>query len=264
MSMKPKGVTVDINSGGVQVIARVGQIFRALDEEPLGLTMSQLASQLTLPRSTIHRLVNALVAEGLLMNASIAGRVLIGSEFVRIATGSRSELRDHVTPLMRRLNEMIGETVDCGVLEGDQVRVIHVIETQHQLRAVSNIGATFPLYCTAKGKGILALLDDSTIQRLIPKTFEVPTNGLVRTRDELMDEIAAIRDSGLAYDNEEHASGIRTIAIGAQDPYGSVFAISIPVPAQRFTRLESQIAEALLDVRAELTTVFSPLGSASN
>ena len=149
------------NTGGVQVIARVGQIFRALDGEPWGLTLSQLAVRLKLPRSTVHRLVSALVNEGLLMSASVAGRVRIGTEFVRIATASRSELRDQVAPLMRRVNEAVGETIDCGVLEGDQVRVIDVIETHHQLRAVSNIGAVFPLYCTAKGKAILAELDDA-------------------------------------------------------------------------------------------------------
>src|ERR1017187_4928966 len=147
------------NTGGVQVIARGGQIFRALDGEPWGLTLSQLAVRLNLPRSTVHRLVSALVNEGLLMSASVAGRVRIGTEFVRIATASRSELRDQVAPLMRRVNEAVGETTDCGGLEGAQVRVIDVIETPHQLRAVSNIGAVFPLYCTAKGKAILAELD---------------------------------------------------------------------------------------------------------
>ena len=57
---------VQPTTGGVQVIARVGQIFRALDGEPWGLTLSQLAVRLKLPRSTVHRLVSALVNEGLL------------------------------------------------------------------------------------------------------------------------------------------------------------------------------------------------------
>jgi DNA-binding IclR family transcriptional regulator len=258
MSVKPDDATTDTNSGGVQVIARVGQIFRVLDGEPWGLTLSQLATKLSLPRSTVHRLVNALVNEGLLMSASVAGRVRIGTEFVRIATGSRSELRDQVAPLMRRVNEAVGETVDCGVLEGDQVRVVHVIETHHQLRAVSDIGVVFPLYCTAKGKGILAELDDSTILRLIPKTFERFTDATVRSRAQLMKEIEEVRATGLAYDLEEHASGICTVAIGAQDPFGSVFAISVPVPTQRFNYLKEEIAQVLLEIRTELKAEFLP------
>jgi DNA-binding IclR family transcriptional regulator len=246
------------NTGGVQVIARVGQIFRALDGEPWGLTLSQLAVRLSLPRSTVHRLVSALVNEGLLMSASVAGRVRIGTEFERIATASRSELRDQVAPLMRRVNEAVGETVDCGVLEGDQVRVIDVIETHHQLRAVSNIGAVFPLYCTAKGKAILAELDDATILRLVPKEFERFTGNTIRSRAQLMREIEEVRETGFAYDREEHASGICTVAIAAQDPFGSIFALSVPVPTQRFALLKNEIEQALQEISSELKSKFAP------
>jgi DNA-binding IclR family transcriptional regulator len=257
MSIEPVE-SAEVNTGGVQVIARVGQIFRALDGEPWGLTLSQLANRLNLPRSTVHRLVGALAAEGLLMNAAVAGRVCIGSEFVRIATASRSELRDQVAPLMRRVNEATGETVDCGILDGDQVRVIHVVETHHQLRAVSDVGAVFPLYCTAKGKAILAELDDDTVRRLVPKKFEVFTENTLTTKNQLMAELEEIRATGLAYDREEHDSGISTVAIGARDPFGSVFALSVPVPTQRFAHERDEIVQALLDISAELKNEFSP------
>jgi DNA-binding IclR family transcriptional regulator len=243
--------------GGVQVIARVGQIFRALDGEPWGLTLSQLAVRLHLPRSTVHRLVSALVSEGLLMNASVAGRVCIGTEFVRIATASRSDLRDKVEPLMRRVNEAVGETVDCSILEGDQVRVIDVIETHHQLRAVSNIGAVFPLYCTAKGKAILAELDDATILRLIPEDFERLTGFTVHSRSQLMREIEDVRSTGLAFNREEHSIGICTIAIAAKDPFGSVFTISVPIPTLRYELLKDEIEAALLEILAELKSEFA-------
>ena len=52
--------------GGVQVIARVGQVLRALDGETQGLSLAQLADRVGLPRSTVHRIVTALVAEGLI------------------------------------------------------------------------------------------------------------------------------------------------------------------------------------------------------
>jgi IclR family transcriptional regulator, acetate operon repressor len=242
----------------VQVIARVGQIFRALDGEPWGLTLSQLANQLNLPRSTVHRLVGALAAEGLLMNAAVAGRVCIGNEFVRIATASRGELRDQVAPLMRRVNEATGETVDCGILDGDQVRVIHVVETHHQLRAVSDVGALFPLYCTAKGKAMLAELDDETVRALVPKRFKAFTENTFHTIGELMSDIEEIRKDGLSYDREEYTSGISTVAIGARDPFGSVFALSVPVPTQRFASERDEIVQALRDISVELKNEFSP------
>ena len=60
--------------GGVQVIVRVGQVLRALDGEDQGLSLAQLAERIGLPRSTVHRIVTALTAEGLVATASPAGR----------------------------------------------------------------------------------------------------------------------------------------------------------------------------------------------
>src|SRR5262249_39235755 len=120
--------------GGVQVIVRVGQVLRALDGESKGLSLAQLAERIGLPRSTVHRIVTALAAEGMVATASPAGRVRIGPEFARLASYSHADLWTPVEPFMRRIFDEIGETVDCSVLDGTRVRVIHGIQARHHLR----------------------------------------------------------------------------------------------------------------------------------
>ena len=93
-------------AGGVQVIARAAQLIRALEAEPLGLSLAQLADRVQLPRSTVYRIVSALAAEGLLFNASSTGRVWIGPEFARIALARGAELWRSAEPYMRRLAEI--------------------------------------------------------------------------------------------------------------------------------------------------------------
>jgi len=244
------------DSGGVQVIARVGQLLRALEGEPWGLTLTQLASQLSLPRSTVHRLVGALVAEQLLVSAPAAGRVRIGPEFIRIATSSRLELRQQVDPLMKQIFDVTGETVDLSVLEGDQVRVLYLIPTQHQLRAIADVGAAFPLHCSSKGKALLAAMDDEEIDAVLPKSLKRYNERTITTRAALLAELREIRETGIAYDLQEHVPGICAAAIAAQDPFGAPFAISIPIPSQRFVTAKATISKALLEVRAELHAVF--------
>jgi DNA-binding IclR family transcriptional regulator len=243
-------------SGGVQVIARVGQLFRALDGEPWGLTLTQLATRLQLPRSTVHRLVGALSAEGLLMSATTAGRVRIGAEFVRIASASRLELRQQVEPLMRQVFDAIGETVDLSVLEAEEARVVHVIPTQHQLRAISDVGVAFPLHCTSKGKALLAALSDAQVKDLLPSSLHRYTESTVTSRAQLLRELADVRESGVAFDIEEHAPGICAAAIAARDPFGVLFTISVPAPSVRFPGEREKIVRALLRVRAELNEAF--------
>jgi DNA-binding IclR family transcriptional regulator len=240
--LKVKAAPETSGSSGVQVIARVAELFRALEGEPWGLTLTQLAKRLGLPRSTVHRLVGALATDG--------------PEFIRIASGSRLELRQQLEPAMRRIFEATGETVDCSVLEGNEVRVMAVIPTQHQLRAVAEVGASFPLHCTSKGKAILAQLDDEAVAELLPATLERFTDRTRTTRAEVLREIADVRRMEVAFDIEEHVPGICAIAIAAQDPFGSLFCVSVPVPAQRFAGEKDAIIRALLEVRHELTGVL--------
>jgi DNA-binding IclR family transcriptional regulator len=244
-------------ANGVQVIARVGQIFRALDGQPWGLTLTELAKRLGLPRSTMHRLVSALVKEGLLVSPPRAGRVRIGNEFVRIASASRLELRQQVEPLMRNIFEATGETVDCSVLEGDQLRVIEVIPTQHHLRAFADVGATFPLHATSKGKSILAQFDNEALDTFLEGDFERFTPTTPTSRDVLKEEVERVRQDGIAFDEEEYTPGIAAAAIGARDPFGSVFCISVPVPMQRWETLKPRVITALTAARVELESLFA-------
>jgi DNA-binding IclR family transcriptional regulator len=141
----------------VRVIARAAQVLRALEGEPQRLSLAQLAERVRLPRSTVHRIVSALATEGLLASVSSTGRVRIGPEFARPAAAGPAEFWRPVEPFMLRLHEQLGETIDCGMVDGGRVRVIHVIPTtRYTLRAIAEVGQAFPLYCSAKGKALLA------------------------------------------------------------------------------------------------------------
>ena len=63
---------------GIQVIARAAAVLRSLEREPDGLSLGDIAARVDLPRSTIQRIVAALVEEQLLMSASLKARVKLG------------------------------------------------------------------------------------------------------------------------------------------------------------------------------------------
>jgi DNA-binding IclR family transcriptional regulator len=244
--------------GGVQVIARVGQILRTLDDEPGGLSLAQLAVRLALPRSTVHRIVSALVTEGLLAVASPNGRVRIGPEFARIAASSQRELWREVEPFMRRIYEALGETVDCAVLGDGHVRVVHLIAATHQLRVVAEIGTTFPLHCSSKGKALLAELTPEKVFSLLPARLERFTDKTVTSVKALMDELVTIRETGVAYDLEEVTPGVCAAAIAIREPFGSLVAVSVAAPAHRFLGRRDEIGQVLGEVREEAHAAFRP------
>ena len=239
-------------NGGVQVIARAAQILRALDGQPNGLCLSQLSERIGLPRSTVHRVVTALAAEGLLAAASPNGRVRLGPEIARLALASRRELRLELRPYLQRLFETLNETVDCAVLDGDHLRFIDQIAAPHRLRAVSAVGASFPLHCTANGKALLAEVSPDAVARVLPTRLRRFTPATITARADLMAEIDEIRETKVAFDREEHTTGISAAGIAVRDPFGALAAISVPMPTRRFEGREAGIAEALREARRDI------------
>jgi len=226
-------------------------VLRALDGEHQGLSLAQLADKIGLPPSTVHRIVTALATEGLLATASPVGKVRIGPEFVRLASSSQAELWKAVEPYMRRIFDETGETVDCSVLDGDRVRVIHGIPARHHLRVAPDVGTTFPLHCSSKGRALLAAYPPEVAARMLPDVLERFTDKTVTGRAEILRILAAVRKTGIAYNREEATRGVCSAAIAIRSRSGTWLAISVPVPGQRYRDLEDKITRVLLEVRSE-------------
>jgi DNA-binding IclR family transcriptional regulator len=251
-------VTDAETAGGVQVISRAAQLLRALEDEPLGLSLAQLSERVHLPRSTVHRIVTALSAEGFLVSASASGRVRIGPEFARLASAGAAELWRSVESYMQWLADELGETVDCALLEGNQVRVIHVIPTtRYTLRAVAEVGQSFPLYCSAKGKALLAAYDPQTALRMLPATLDSYTPYTLTDIDDVAADLERVRQTGISHTREETTLGVCAAAIAVHEPSGMLVALSVVVPAQRYHNLEPRMDRALQQVRLDAMRAFA-------
>jgi DNA-binding IclR family transcriptional regulator len=252
----PDSGPIDRQQGGIQVISRAAMILRTLRDRPEGLSLSQIAGRVGLPRSTVQRIVNALVAEGLLMTASPAGRVRLGTEILALASGSRIDVVELAHPHIKALSDATGETVDLAVLKNDHLIFIDQVVGSQRLRAVSAVGETFPLHSTANGKACLALLTDAEIRQRLPDPLPPIADGTVRTIDDLLREIAAVRKTGVAYDEEEHTRGISAIGSAFRDLFGNICAVSVPAPTARFEAEREKLRPLLLECVRELKETF--------
>ena len=139
-----------------------------------------------------------------------------------------------------------------SVLKGNAVIFTDQIQGSHRLRAVSAIGETFPLHCTANGKALLSVLPADKVAQLLRGPLPRLTRKTVTNRAELLRSIEACRRTGIAVDDEEHTEGISALGTGFVDPLGRAVALSIPVPTARFRRLRTQLADPLLDAREQI------------
>jgi len=241
---------------GIQVIERAAAILRALEDEPNGLTLGQLAERVGLARSTVQRIVGALAAEHLLISASPTAGVKLGPALVRLASSANIELDQLIRPSLASLSRSLKETVDLSLLKGSCAVFVDQIPGEHRLRAVSGVGESFPLHCTANGKALLSLLPDEKWTKLIGKSLKAYTTQTVIDIEKLRQEINEYRHTQVAYDREEHTEGITAVGTAFLDPLDRPLAISIPVPTTRFVRLENQLVTGLRRARREIESLL--------
>ncbi len=225
----------------MQLIARAARVLRALGAQPTGMSLTELAEAAQLPKSTIHRIVHALRDEELVFVTSF-GKVHLGPGIGRLGAADRSALREEIRPHLARLSRELDETVDLSVLDGSEVRFIDQIAAPHRLRAVSEVGATFPLHCTANGKALLAALPPKGAAALLPARLQAFTSNTVTSRADLWLELDRVRQTGVAFDREEHQRGISAVAMVVRDAFGALVAVSAPMPTQRFLGREDALA----------------------
>ena len=237
---------------GIQVINRAARILRALRDEPAGLSLAQIAGRVELPRSTVQRIVTALAAEGLLMTASPGGRVRLGMEILALAASSRIDIVELAHPHLKALSEQSGETVDLSVLKADHLVFVDQVVGTHRLRAVSAVGETFPLHSTANGKACLALMSDAEVRARLRGETLMLASGKRRRIDVLLAELAEVRRTGVAFDDEEQSLGISAVGTAFTDGLGQTYAVSIPAPTSRFAKSRDRLAALLLAMRREL------------
>jgi DNA-binding IclR family transcriptional regulator len=245
---------------GVQVIARATDVLRALEVEPGGLSLAQIARRVELPRSTVHRIITALEAESLVVPASPSGGYRLGPELARFAASASGELRELVRPFIEQLRYEADETVDLAVLNRDRVFFVDQVAAPHRLQALSAVGVSLPAHCTAIGKALLAGLSDEQVERLLPNRLPAETTNTITDRAELLADLELVRASGVAYDREELTIGISAVGATIRDAGSVVAALSIPVPTARFAGQEERLAEMLLRTCTEVSASLGANG----
>lgn len=233
---------------GVQVIARAAEILRVLKSDNAGLSLGQIAERVHLPRSTVQRIVNALLAERLVMSSSSEGGLRLGSEIQSLAAAGRVNMTELVHPVLTELAKRTKETVDLAVFRDDHMVFLDQVIGTHRLRTVSAVGEVFPMTDTANGKAALSLLEDDRVVSIAAR--ELKADGETqRPLSVFLKEIEDIRATGIAWDLDEHTQGISAAGFAFRDPVGLIYAISVPVPSHRFAGLKGDLSGQLLETR---------------
>lgn len=239
----------------VQVLDRAIDILMAFTPAEPALGLPELVRRTKLSKPTAFRLVRNLLRRGLLRLGQ-DGRYQLGAEILALAASCRIDLRELARPVMRRLRDLLNETVVLAVRVGDERVHIEVVESTHPIRRMSYPGERMSLYAGAGSKIHLASLSDEDIEAYLARTRLVrlsPTTIVDARR--MRQEIAAIRSRGYAEGRSERDTGGAGIAVPIRDQAGTVVAgLHVAVPLARYTpELRARCLDGLMRAAAELS-----------
>ena len=221
----------------IQVIERMMKLLDVLSYYHDPVSLKQLALETGLHPSTAHRILAAMGATGFVERAE-PGTYQLGIRLLELGNlvKSRINIRDSALPLMQRLHKELGESVNLGVRQGDEIVYVERTSSgRSSIRVVHLVGARAPLHVTAVGK--LFLVADGVIKvREYAKRTGLPglTPNSITSLQALERELDKVRRHGVAFDNEEIEPGLRCIAAPIRDDAGELVAgLSVSAPAER-------------------------------
>jgi len=231
----------------------------AASESPRGVT--DLAGDLQLTKSNVHRLLTTLQREGYVRQIPPHSTYELTTKIWELGNNviRRMDLITVAQPAMRRLADQTGETVHLSVLEDTDVIYVDKIESAHHIRAHTSVGARAPAYTVATGKAMLAQMPDHYLER-----FDGRLNRFTdTTRTSLADlraDIEQARAQGYASVlHGEWREGIAAVACAVLGRSGELAgAIGMSGPDTRIKR--KQLKQFAEDVTEAARTISAALG----
>jgi len=226
------------------------------------LSVTEIANQLDLSKSTAFGLINTLARKGYLEQNPRDSRYSLGLKLLRLggAVQRHSILVNRAKPYMEKLVQEFSETVHLTVERNGMVVYIEKIEGEKAIFMQSAIGAENPMYCTAVGKCLLAFMPESKSERLLKKMEPLQRRGPNTITDiaELQKELQTIRERGISIDDEEHVPGLMCIAAPLRNHDGEVVAaISISgAKAGISSKMVGHISERITTVAQQISATM--------
>ncbi len=199
------------------------------------LQLSELARELGIAKSTIHRICSVLVDRGWAVRDP-ESRYDLGIRALRL--GSRSGELPIVTAFRTVAVGFVtryDETIALAVLDGDESLFIALEETSQPVRLVTHVGTKTPAFASASGRVVLATHPPVLVGALFGGRLLVTPTG--RRLDGLV-ELEAILDDvrrrGFAENWEETATGLYAASVPVVNAEGTTLAaLTACIPVSR-------------------------------
>ncbi|MBC2605108.1 IclR family transcriptional regulator domain-containing protein [Pelagicoccus albus] len=212
-------------------------LFKALDlltaiaSRGNGISIQELVSIMSLPRTSLLRLLDSLAHYGLVERDDQRQYYVTDAFHEWRRRDPDQHLRDRFAPMMRRVTDELGEMTTLGRLAGRVIKHVHCEEPDRRVRVTNPMGRRFRIETLAMGKLVLTVRPD-----LIPGDAS----------QKFLGELEEIRERGFAMNFAESEEAIVAWGIWLGEPSPLTPLMAITWPDFRFSQESLDQARELL------------------
>ncbi|WP_336022805.1 IclR family transcriptional regulator [Halobellus salinisoli] len=201
-----------------------------------GATLTEISQEIDLARSTLHDYLKTHVNAGYLVKEGkqyyVSLRLLELGQQAKITRTAWEQVK----PVLREIGNETGEHVWFVVEEHGKGVYVDNYAGEHVISLFNTPGVRHHLHCTAAGKSILAHLPEQRVADIL-ESYGLPefTDQTITNESALRDQLAEIRETGVAFADGEWNEGLRAVACPVIRDDELIGAITLGAPSKRLS-----------------------------
>lgn len=210
----------------VRSIERAARIIKTLGDDPAsGARLSELAAATGLGKSTVHRIVAALIAQGFVYQNPETRLYHLGDDLVRLAHASSAiAVAEAARPSLDRLAEETEDVAFAQIREGDETICLDRRVGAFPIKTLTlDVGDRRPLGVGAGSLALLAWRPDDRIEDYLSR-YAPRAEYAAFTADVLRILCRRSRREGYALNEGRIVRGMGAVGVAVADEEGSVVA----------------------------------------
>ena len=246
-------------------IEKALEILRTFTPDNKPLRSVEISHRLEMNKATVNRILNILKNRGFVVQDEATRRYRLGPSTALLGRAVKKSLSGRLValakPYLDSLRDKVNETVHLEVLVGERIFLTYSSKGTRQVTVTPRVGDQMAINANAGAKAITAFSPQEFIEKRLQGKLRKYTMKTITSRNKIREEYAAIRETGVAYDNEEFDDDVSAVAAPVFNHEDRVVAAVVLVaPAFRMSSsIETGSLELLKDSAADITERLSQL-----
>ncbi|MCF6094235.1 IclR family transcriptional regulator [Microaerobacter geothermalis] len=198
------------------------------------MSLTDIAQQTSLNKSTVYRLLASLEGKGFLMRDPGTEKYRLGFRIWELSANltQAADPAMILLPELEKLRDSLGETISLYVRDGMERIRIQAVESNQSIRRVAPIGARMSLAVGASSKVLMSYADPHSQEAILndPSWPDWVDKRLYKK------QLEEIKEKGYATSFEEREPGAAAVAVPILNRSGHLIAaLSVSGPSSRLT-----------------------------